>query len=103
MKIEAGKEEIIKYCYRCDLCGKDSSHRRTCSICGRDMCSDCTRFEPRDVIGDYPSRYCSDCFNIGKKYLDIISTEQEKFDATVERLENEWREEATKSVKNRNK
>lgn len=101
MQIEAGKEEITKYFYRCDLCGQDSVHRRTCGICGRDMCSNCTKFEPRDVMGDYPSRYCSDCFNIGKKYLDLISIEQEKFDATVEKLENEWREEAIKSVKDR--
>lgn len=100
MQIESGKEEIIKYCYRCDLCGKDSLDRRTCNICGRDICSDCTKFEPRDV-GVYPSKYCPDCFNIGKKYLDLISREQEKFDATVERLEREWREEAIKSVKNK--
>lgn len=100
MQIEAGKEEITKYFYRCDLCGKDSAHRRTCSICGRDMCHDCTRFEPRD-IGDYPSRYCRDCFNVGGKYLDQISIEQEKFDVTVENLEKEWRDEAIKSIKNK--
>lgn len=100
MQIEVSKEEITKYLYRCDICGKDSVHRRVCSICGRDICYDCTRFEPRDM-GDYPAKYCIECFDIGKKYLDKISVEQEKFDATVEKLENEWRCEAIKSVKNK--
>lgn len=102
MQIEWSKEEIINYVYQCDLCGKASAHRITCSICDRDMCSDCTKFEPRDM-GDYPSRYCSDCFNVGTKYLDKISIEQEKFDATVEKLEKEWRDEAIKSIKDKNK
>lgn len=31
---------------------------------------------------------------MGQKYLDRISVEQEKFDAIVEDLEQEWRDEA---------
>ncbi len=33
MKIEAGKEEVIKYSYICDICGKGTEHHRVCSIC----------------------------------------------------------------------
>lgn len=100
MRIESGKEEIIRYFYVCDLCGKGVSQHRTCGICGRDLCSDCTRFDPRD-IGDYPEKYCHSCFDIGKKYLDQISMQQEKFDVIVEELENKWRDEAIRSLKNK--
>lgn len=98
MRIEAGKEEITKYSYICDICGKGTTYHRVCSICGRDSCFSCTKFDPRD-IGDYPSLYCIHCFEIGKKYLDRISVEQEKFDALIEEIEQEWRDEAIKVVK----
>lgn len=88
----------IKYSYICDLCGKGTGHHRVCGICGRDLCSSCTKFDPRDM-GDYPSVYCDHCFQIGQKYLDRISIEQEKFDALIEELEQEWRDEAIKVVK----
>jgi hypothetical protein len=98
MRIEAGKEEVIKYSYICDICGNETSHHRICSICSRDICSDCTKFDPRDT-GDYPEKYCDSCFNIGKKYLDQISIEEEKYDVIIENLEQEWRDEAIKAVK----
>ena len=98
MRIEAGKEEIIKYSYVCDLCGKGTGHHRVCGICGIDICSSCTKFDPRDM-GDYPEKYCESCFQIGQKYLDQISSEEEKCDAIVENLEQEWRDEAIKVVK----
>lgn len=98
MRIEAGKEEIIKYSYVCDICGKGTEHHRICSICGRDLCSSCTKFDPRDM-GDYPEKFCDQCFNIGRKYLDRFSVEQEKFDTLIEEIEQEWRDEAIKAVK----
>ena len=98
MKVEAGKEEIIKYCYVCDICGKGSAHRRACGICGRDICSGCTKFDPRDH-GDYPEKYCVICFNVGQKYLEKIMAEQEKFDATIEELEQDWKDEAIALLK----
>lgn len=97
MKIDAGKEEIIKYVYRCDLCENETIHHRTCSICGRDICPACTRFDPRDR-GDYSEKYCDICFNIGGKYLEQMSKEEEKYDAIIENLEQEWRDEAIKAV-----
>lgn len=96
MRIETGKEEIIKYSYICDICGKGTEHH--CSICGRDLCSSCTKFDPRD-IGDYSDKYCGQCFHIGQIYLDRIIIEQEKFDDLIEKLEQEWRDEAIKAVK----
>lgn len=102
MQIEKGKKEVIEYSYKCDVCGKEPiSYKRVCSICGRDICSDCTKFDPRD-IGDYSARFCIACFNIGKKYLQQIEMEQEKFDKLVEVVEEEWKNEAIESIKTGN-
>lgn len=93
MQIESSREEVIKYSYTCDLCGRGPISQRICSICGRDICSTCTKFDPRDT-GDYPAKYCDNCFQIGKKYLEQIRIEEEKFDKKVEELEQKWRDEA---------
>lgn len=98
MRIEAGKEEVIRYSYICDLCGKGTERHRVCSICGRDLCSSCTKFDSRDM-GDYPENYCSHCFKVGYKYLGQIEVEQEKFDRIVEELEQRWKDEAIKNIK----
>ena len=97
MRIEKGREEVIIYSYICDFCGNGTEHHRVCSICGRDLCSDCTKFDPRN-IGDYPEKFCINCFQIGQKYIDQINIEQEKFDALIERLEQEWRDDAIKAL-----
>jgi len=101
MRIDDDKEST-KYSYICDICGKGYSNNRTCSICNADICHGCTRLDPRS-IGDYPEKFCIDCFNVGKKYLDLICIEQEKFDVLVENLEQEWRGEAIKMSKARQK
>ena len=98
MKIESGREEVIRYSYICDLCGKGTEHHRVCSICSRDLCSNCTKFDPRDM-GDYPEKYCYNCFKVGDKYLRQISIEEEKCETIVEKLEQEWRDEALESIK----
>lgn len=98
MKIETGKEEVIKYFYICDLCGNRTEHHRFCSICGRDICYDCTKLDPRDM-GDYPVKFCNQCFDVGQKYLRRINAEQEKFDVLIEEIEQEWKDEAIKAVK----
>lgn len=97
--IETGREEVIQYSYICDLCKKGYKHGSNCSICGRDICSSCTRHDPRD-IGDYPSKYCSECFAIGEKYLEQIKVEEEKHETAIATIEEEWRDEALKAVKN---
>lgn len=99
MRIEAGREEVIQYSYLCDLCKKGYKHGSICCICGRDICSSCTRFDPR-CMGDYPSRYCDSCFKIGEKYLEQTNIEEEKHSAILEKIEQEWKDEAIKVVKN---
>lgn len=99
MRIETGKEEIkiIKYSYKCDICGKETTSRRNCSICSKDICTDCTRYDPRDM-GDYPEKYCAYCFNIGEKYLEQIRIEEESCSNRIEELEKQWRDEATEKT-----
>ncbi len=97
MQIEKGKKEIIEYLYKCDICGKEFSSQKVCSICGIDICYECSKVDPRDM-GDYPTLYCINCFNIGEKYLEQIYIEEEKFDSVIEKLEQEWKEEALNSI-----
>lgn len=97
VRIEAGREEVIQYAYICDLCKKGYRHGSNCSICGRDICSSCTKFDPRDM-GDYPSKYCDSCFKVGEKYLEQISVEEEKHETVVATIEQTWRDEALKAA-----
>lgn len=97
VRIEAGIEEVIQYAYICDLCKKGYKHGSVCSICDRDICISCTKFDPRDM-GDYPSMYCNDCFAIGEKYIDRINAEEEKHSTVIEKIEQEWKDEALKAT-----
>ena len=51
--------------YFCDLCGKESKWK--CQICKIDICKDHTVYDPNDFDTDYPSLYCSECWNAGSK------------------------------------
>lgn len=97
MEIEVEREgvttEMMKVVYSCDLCGKISRHRRTCSICNRNTCSSCTFFDPR-CTRDYRDMYCESCFDIGEKYFKRMEEEQKKFDDLMEEIEKEWKDHA---------
>ena len=93
LQVVSNKKVVIEYTYKCDICGRESKSQKTCNICGRDICHSCIRTDPRD-IGDYPARYCPDCFNIGKKYLAKIAAEEEKHEAVIEEIEKNWKDEA---------
>ncbi len=99
MRIEAGKEDVIEYSYICDLCKKSYRYGSHCSICCRDICTSCTKFDPRDT-GGHLSTYCNDCFAIGEKYIDRINAEEEKHETFIATIEEEWKDEALKAVKN---
>ncbi len=96
MKVEVDREETIRFAYQCDLCGKISTHKRFCCICSRDICSDCTKFDPRSY-GDCPDKYCLDCFKIGEKYIDRMNEEEKRHDSVIEEIDQEWRDEAMKA------
>lgn len=97
MQVEVDREEKIGCIYQCDLCGKISKYRRTCSICNRDTCSNCTFFDPR-WMGDHLDTYCKSCFNIGKEYFDRMEEEREKFDILMEEIEQEWKDKAIEAA-----
>lgn len=69
----------------CDFCDKES--RYECSLCGRDICytiSDShTKFDPREW-GDYPGKYCPDCYEI--RYEGAFN---EAYNQMQQRHENE--------------
>lgn len=97
MKIEVGREGTIEHMYQCDLCGRASVNRITCSICDRDICPSCTFFDP-GWMGDSTDKYCESCFNIGKEYFKRMEEEQEKFDTLMEKIEQEWKNKAIEAA-----
>jgi hypothetical protein len=97
MKIETDRAETMEPVYSCDLCGRISKHRITCSICNIDICSHCTFFDPRPDV-EYQEKYCTSCFNIGKEYFDKMEEEKEKFDVLMEDIEQEWKDKAIEAA-----
>jgi hypothetical protein len=93
------QEITLKKCF-CDICAKNgiyrtiaSEYRNQCYICHRDICNKHTIDDPRDN-SDYPIKYCSECFDIGKKYLAEMKRIEEESDIKQEALYNEWEEKA---------
>lgn len=77
----------------CDICGEKMSRQKTCHLCGRDICEKCGIYDPNDM-GDYPTRYCKECWEIGEYYREKISILQIEFDEKVEILNIGWKNEA---------
>ncbi len=69
------------------------SHLRTCFICGRDICEDCTVHDDR-TFGDYPTKYCKECWDIGEEYRNKMRDLQIECDEKTENLEIGWRNKA---------
>ena len=58
--------------YICDICGsEDECSLETCFICGRDICSKCSRYMPnnRMLWHDYEHCCCNVCWDAGKKRI----------------------------------
>ncbi len=93
------EERIVEiYSYVCDFCNTEVSTNRVCSICGKNICYEHSNYDPREY-GDYPTKYCDVCFNIGKKYLKQMDLERDKYDIIIEKLENDWKNEAVEFLK----
>lgn len=97
MKLEVDRENSVDDVYQCDICGRVSAYKVTCSICDRCICSNCTFFDT-GWLGNYTDKYCESCFNIGKEYFDRFKKEREKFDAIMEKIECEWKDKATEAA-----
>ena len=105
MKIKKEERKVEVYSYVCDFCNTEVSTNRVCSICGKNICYEHSNYDPREY-GDYPTKYCGDCFNVGKKYLKQIENEENKHNIIIEKLENNWIDEAiqySKIIKEKNR
>ena len=72
----------------CDLCGAGGAH--VCCLCGRDVChGKCVVYDPRDS-GDYPSKYCKDCWALGQPYITEIERIELESDAAIEAVNARW-------------
>lgn len=77
----------------CDLCNNTITHVRQCNICKRDMCDNCTVRDDRNFT-DYPTKYCKECWEIGKKYMAEMVSLQTACDIKIENLDVGWRNKA---------
>lgn len=78
----------------CDICGGPGTVKgipwQTCIICKRDVCFHHSREDPRYNWGDYSDYICSECYEIGKPYLEKIKEEETRHEKTLECLEKKW-------------
>lgn len=93
MSKELKKREIDDWRYYCDICGKES-RRGKCHWCNRDLCGDHALLDPTHS-GDYPDRYCPDCFPVAMPLLSERATRlfevEEEFDKKIVSAANEIR------------
>ena len=93
------KEKQIEYF--CDLCGNKYSFmytQRSCSVCGRDVCSSCSiltdDMTEEEVCTDYPSRICNHCWNDLKEFRTELTELLDDFESKKIALYAKWKEES---------
>lgn len=103
MKVE--KEEVRKVKiteYYCDECGEEASdsfgNPYICKICYKNFCNKHIVRDDRHW-GDYPDKYCQNCWDIGKKYMDKIKEIDLKSEEDMEEQEALWYKEARGHIK----
>ncbi len=79
------EKEITETKIVCDVCGKTA--KGSCYLCGRDICSKHTIYDPRDYYSDYPDRYCKICADLA---FDNYYDEYEAIEKTYEQAMDEW-------------
>jgi len=88
-------ETIKVVVYNCDVCGKTLDRVNRCHICEKDLCYCCTTYDDRDC-GDYPTKYCDQCWDIGKPYREKMATIENESDEKICKLNAQWKNEAMK-------
>lgn len=88
--------------YFCDLCGKTYSFMytsRSCTVCGRDVCSNCSIMTDdmitEDVCSDYPSKICNLCWNL-KEFKDGLNDLVGQFESDKGELYSKWKQKSLK-------
>jgi len=77
--------------YYCDICEKIAKNK--CYLCGIDICNKHTVFDDR-CSGDYPDKYCENCWNIGEKYRKKIQEIEDEAYEKIGQEDENWKEEA---------
>ena len=97
IKKEEKMKKVIVTTYYCDIDGCESHGKNTCCMCKRDIC-DKHRIHDDRWGGDYPDIYCTECWEIGKKYRDASKQIETDADDKMEEQDNLWKEEALKNI-----
>ena len=79
--------------YRCDDCECEYQTNSVCYMCGKDICQQCRVFDDADD-SDYPTRYCKQCWHVGKKYRRQMNELEFEYEETIDKLHQRWKDEA---------
>jgi len=85
--------------YFCDICNTEMQQASKCYICGKDLCVKCVTFDNRDW-GDYPTRYCDNCWLIGETYREEMLKIENDADEKIAELRKKWKQQALKEKSN---
>ena len=96
-KVSVQKVEQSVVTYYCDICNEKIIGFLQCSICGRHMCQNHTTFDDKEM-GDYPTRYCTECWDIGETFRNRIQVLEDETYMIIDKLEEEWKILALKNV-----
>ena len=101
-KSEVTKTEICTK-YFCDICKKNYSWAytaRTCSVCGRDVCSDCSILTDdmitEYVLSDYPDRICNICWDL-REFRKALNDLVDHFESDKSEICAKWKAESLRS------
>jgi transcription elongation factor Elf1 len=95
-------EKKTKTSFFCDICGNEYFSRytsKTCAVCGRDVCGECSLLsddlDEVFVVSESPSRYCVDCWG-AKEYRDKLNDLVSEFESCKAKIYLEWKENTVK-------
>jgi hypothetical protein len=88
----------------CDLCLLEEKENvigqlsaSSCYMCSRHICREHMVFDDRDH-GDYPTKYCTHCWEIGIDYRNKMEEIEDESDSKIEEQLDLWTEEALKEI-----
>jgi hypothetical protein len=88
-------------CY-CDFCFLDNIKKEVeydpkCYICDINICREHTVFDPDDY-GDYPTKYCTNCWKIGEPYRIRMKDLEDRADEEIEKESKLWQKAAKEKL-----
>ena len=102
--VDADGSVTLEYC--CDFCNFSTKRNNAstafppimeCDACGRHVCSGHRRFHKEPWVNSHKGMYCSECWEIGRKYRDQMVSIQNKAWQKENDLRVEWHREGKKN------